>query len=175
MTAKKSSVWRIAILFAFVSIVGCLSIARPTTLSENKFLIGFMGPDLVSVLVVVVTITFASVANIHLSVSRMVASAPDKKAVQHFASVVRQEINSNAWCIFWALGVAIFALFIHGACAENSLIQAMMIAVCLTVVLLNGLVIHDIYRTIFLLATQVPTASAEPRASEFSSDSTPTE
>ncbi len=175
MTVKKSSAWRIGILFAFISIVGCLSVSRPETLSENKFLSALMGPDLVSVLVVVLTITFASVANIHLSVSRMVASAPDKESVLHSASLVRQELNSNAWCIFWALGVALVALFIHGAYAESDIVKAMMIAVCLTIILLNALVIHDIYRTIFILVAHVPTAQAENRSPDYSSDTPPTE
>lgn len=167
------SVWRVGTLLAFIAFVSCLSVARPDILADNKFLDAFMGPDLVSVLVVALTITFASVANVHLSISRMVAAAPDPADAQQKAEPARRQLNSNAWSIFWALLVALGALFLHGA-TDDIMARSFATAICLTVVLLNGLVMHDIYGSIFILvASQIPKGPRND-GQDYSQDSPPT-
>lgn len=159
MKNNRSLIWRVGILFAFIVLVGCLSISRPDILVENEFLKAFMGPDLVAVLVVVLTITFASVGNIHLSIGRMVANSTNRQAASLAASGVRIQINSNAWLIFWALIFALIALFVYGQFPEEVMVRSFATATCLTVVLLNGLVMHDLYRTIFILVSNEDLAS----------------
>lgn len=173
MKLNRSSVWRIGILFAFISIAGAVSVSRPGDLADNTFLKALMGPDLVAVLVVVLTITFASVANIHLSISRMVASAKDKPKADGAAAGVRQQINSNAWLIFYAFIIALCALFLYGQFPEDESVRAVMMAVCMTVVVLNGLVMHDLYRTIFLLVANAPFGDSKNDGQDFSGDSPP--
>jgi len=163
----KASFWRIGILLTFIAIVGSLSVSRPNVLADNGFMKQFMGPDLVSVLVVALTITFASVANIHLSISRMVVAAPNKEAAKRAADRVRAQINSNAWTIFWAFLVALAALFAYGATKVPE-VQAAACAVCLTVILMNGLVMHDIYRAIFMLVANEPTTGGGNGGQDFS-------
>jgi len=153
MKLHSGNIWRIGILFSFIAIVGVTAIAMPPVLSDNRFLDALMGPDLVSVLVVVLSITFASVANVHLSISRVVARASNSAEAQAAAQAARAELNSNAWSIFWAFLVALSALFINGEFPKNKLIDSLTTAVCLTVVLFNGLVMHDLYRSIFHLAS----------------------
>lgn len=156
MKVSRSLIWRVGILFAFIAIVGSASVSNPHLLAGNTFLIALMGPDLVSVLVVVLTITFASVANIHLSISRMVSAARNREAANAAANGVRKQINSNAWTIFWAFVAALIALFIYGQFPDNTMVRSFAVAACLTVIVLNGLVMHDIYRTIFILVTNDP-------------------
>ena len=158
MKLTRASIWRIGILFAFIAIVGALAVSRPSTLADNRFLKALMGPDLVAVLIVMLTITFASVANMHLSISRMVAAAPNRAAAAEAAGRVRGQLNSNAWTIFWAFLVALVALFLNGEFPTEPTIQAITTAVCLVVILLNGLVMHDIYRSIFMLVANEPQA-----------------
>ncbi len=153
MKVHRGNIWRVGILFAFIAITGSTAVVRPEALADNKFLNGLMGPDLVSVLVVVLTITFASVANVHLSISRLVAKASDRATANHAAEHARAELNSNAWSIFWAFLVALIALFVNGEFPHDKEIDALTTAVCLTVVIFNGLVMHDLYRSIFLLAS----------------------
>lgn len=152
MRASRSFIWRAGILFSFTALVGSMSVSRPDLLTGNTFLSSIMGPDLVAVLIVVLTITFASVANIHLSVSRMIATAPDREKARAASAGVRGQISSNAWLIFWAFLAALIALFIYGQFPNEAMIRSFSISVCLIVVLLNGLVMHDLYRAIFILA-----------------------
>lgn len=139
MKLNRSTIWRVGILCAFIAIIGSLSVCRPTALSRNSFLTQFMGPDLISALVVILTITFASVANIHLSIGRMIIRSKNPQAAKDAASRVRSQINSNAWLIFWGLVVVLVALFIYGEFPRDDMVRAVMVAICLTVVLLNGL------------------------------------
>lgn len=133
-----------------------------------------MGPDMVSVLVVVLTITFASVANIHLSISRMIGAAPNPRKAAQAAEGVRRQINSNAWVIFWAFVVALVALFVYGQFPDEDMVRSFATATCLTVIVLNGLVMHDLYRTIFILVTNDPTLAKADNGQDFSSESPPT-
>ncbi|WP_454798559.1 hypothetical protein [Novosphingobium lindaniclasticum] len=174
MKYKRSFVWRIGILFAFIAIMGSLSVSRPSVLPKNDFVKAFMGPDLVSVLVVALTITFASVANIHLTISRMIGSASNKDAAEKAARKVRSEINSNAWTIFWAFGVALTCLFVYGAYPKDETIRSLCITGCSAIIILNGLVMHDLYRSIFILVSSVTGAIARGEE-DFGSDTPPTE
>lgn len=161
--------WRIGILFAFIAVIGAMTVCEPVWLARNKFLDALMSHELVALLVVILTITFASVANIHLAISRMVRQMPDPWAAANAAEGVRGEINSNAWTIFVAFLVALGALVIKGAWSEHVHAVAAAHAVGLTILLLNVLVLHDIYRSIFALAAAnapVPPAEDAPSASE---------
>ena len=173
MKPNRSLIWRVGILFAFIAIVGCVSVSRPDILAENEFLKAFMGPDMVSVLIVILTITFASVANIHLSISRMVGAAKDRARAARAANGVRSQINSNAWVIFWAFLVAMIALFVYGEFPKEEMVRSFATATCLTVLLLNGLVMHDLYRTIFILVTNDPFTPKADDGQDYTSESPP--
>jgi hypothetical protein len=168
----RTAIWRIGTLFAFVAIAGSLAVSRPAVLAENRFLNELMGPDLVAILVIVLTITFASVANVHLSISRLVARAKNKPGAERAAVSARDELNSNAWTIFWAFLFALVALFLNGEFPNDKTMDALTTAACMTVVLLNGLVMHDIYRSIFLLVANEEAAPADREEPEYNADGT---
>lgn len=161
MKVNRANIWRIGILCASIAIVGALSISRPAVFAQNRFLQAFMGPDMVSVLIVMLTITFASVANIHLSITRMVALAADRDLAAGAAGRARAELNTNAWTIFWAFVVSLLSLILNGEYPKDEFVQSTTTGVCLVVLILNGLVMHDIYRSIFLLVANEPESNNE--------------
>jgi hypothetical protein len=145
--------FRIGLLFAFVAIVGAMVVCQPTWLADNEFLKSVMTHELLGLLVVILTITFASVANIHLAITRMVSSAgQNRDAANESARGIRREINSNAWTIFAAFIVAVGSLLWKGAFPHNVFIVAASHAIGLIVIMVNVLILHDIYRAIFGLA-----------------------
>jgi len=175
MKVRSSHIWRIGILFAFIAIAGSVSVSRPDILTKNEFLKAFMGPDMVSVLVVILTITFASVANIHLSISRIIGSCSNRNEAMEASKGVRKQINSNAWLIFWAFLVALLALFFYGQFPEGDMVRSICISICLSVFLMNGLVMHDLYRTIFILVENYLPNDKSGDGQDFSQDTPPTE
>jgi hypothetical protein len=126
-------------------------VCRPNWLSDNTFIQAFVGPDLLSLLVVIVTITFASVANIHLSLNRFTAHASPK--IRQGVSEIRAEINSNAWLIFAAFVASVMSLIVKGELTGYPTGLAAADGVCLLALLLNVLVMHDLYHAIFALAS----------------------
>lgn len=164
-------VWRVGIFCAFVAVVGAMAVCEPAWLATNMFLDALMSHELLALLVVILTITFASVANIHLAISRMVQQAPDPAAANASADGARREINSNAWTIFLAFIAAVIVLLVKGWAQGNQHVVAFAHAVGLAILLLNVLVLHDIYRSIFGLAqASAPLPNAEDGASATSEE-----
>nr|WP_295662536.1 hypothetical protein [Polymorphobacter sp.] len=128
-----------------------------------------MSIDLLALLVVILTITFASVANMHLTLNRLlIGSAPGTRSA---ADDVREEINGNAWVLFWAFVTAAIALLLKGAFAGHSSWLALTYASCIIVVTLNTIVLHDIYQAMFALTTiELPLPRKPmPETEDFSS------
>lgn len=167
--------FRVGILFAFIAVAGMAVVSRPHWLSDNTFLDTFISHEIIAVLVVILTITFASVANIHLSLNRLAEASPRRK--QQIGEI-RKEINSEAWVIFWSFIVCVIALVTKGAADGNPYVVAASHAVGAVVLLLNLLVLHTIYRAIFALvaaesAVKRSNANGEGGDQDYSSESPP--
>lgn len=164
---------RYGIFFSSLAIAGAIVVCRPEWLASNTFVQDFVGPDLLSLLVVILTITFASVANIHLSLNRFQATATPsrKQAIED----IRGEINDNAWLIFSAFIVCVVSLLAKGALTDPIGVAATD-AICLLALLVNALVMHDLYHAIFALASagvaQTPGAGNDGNP-DFTQDSPP--
>ena len=164
---------RYGIFFSSVAVAGAIVVARPDWLASNTFIQALVGPDLLSLLVVILTITFASVANIHLSLNRFLVNAPASR--RQAILDIRSEINSNAWMIFTAFVVCVIALLAKGAAAGNATGLAAADSVCLLVLLVNALGMHDLYHAIFALASaNAPTPNGvENEQPDYTQDSPP--
>lgn len=146
---------RYGIFFCSATVVFAIVVCRPSWLVDNKFIDEFVGPELLSLLVVILTITFASVANIHLSLHRFTVSASKER--RESIRDIRTEINYNAWLIFSAFVICVISLFVKGTVGDNLVGEAVTNGVCLLVLLLNVLVMHDLYHAIFaLVSTDTP-------------------
>jgi anaerobic C4-dicarboxylate transporter len=136
----------------------------PRILADNSFLAGYVTHEILSLLAVTMTITFASVANIHLSITRALQTAvtdPAKRAEleKKHGTPMRREINSSAWLLFWTFIVTFIAVLAKGQFHNNSYIVSLVHGVGIVATVINLLVIRDIYRTTFYMA-------AEPLAGE---------
>jgi hypothetical protein len=94
-----------------LSIVTVVSGFWPSLMANNKFLQAFVTHEILSLLAVVMTITFASVANIHLTIDRTQASILDpkkrKRLQDEVAQPLKNETRSSAWLLFWALALCV--------------------------------------------------------------------
>jgi len=161
----------IALLIAYSLFVAVASLCKPAFLAENTFLNSLVGNDLLSLLAVVLAITFASVANIHLALNQIVGRVFKNKVDvgQKIAGPLRADINSNAWLLFYAFLVCIFALALKSVFVDNSHVVSVSNGLALGMLLVNVLVFRDIYCTVFELAsTDLAVRGAQPP--DFSSD-----
>jgi hypothetical protein len=141
-------IYRFGIFFVFAAVMLATVICKPQWLADNNFLKEFISSEIVAVLIVILTITFASVANIQFALNRIEYRLG--KEIKSKIVDIRGELNSDAWIIFWGFIVCISALVLKGA-FENIHVQALANAIALIVLLLNVLVMHAIYRSLFAL------------------------
>lgn len=140
---------------AAASVVLTLSVFWPGLLAGNKFLEAFATHEVLSFLVVILTITLASVANIHLTVhqsqARIVDQAAREKLEREAAGPLRAETKSSAWLLFWGLIVCIVAAFVKGVWPDSQFVLSLAHGTVVIIVILNFVVLYDIYETVFAL------------------------
>lgn len=143
------------IILILIAVGITVSLFWPSVLADNQFLANFVNHNLLSLLVVILTITFASVGNIHLSISKTQTSIQDagKRAEieEQFAKPLQAETESSAWLLFWALVACVVILLIKGSFADYVFIVSATHAAALILLFINAAVLYDIYGTVFAL------------------------
>lgn len=139
----------IAILLFSVAFVVFATIYQPGLFGENKFLEAFVTFEILNILAVIVTVTLASVAHIHITLNRifkkLFRNTPNGiKKIQS----VRKEINQNAWFLMLLFGACCLLLFVKGAC-EYIWIKSLTNGLASVILLANILVLYDIHSTIY--------------------------
>lgn len=146
--------WIISIIIG-VALVVTLSVCFPSFLADNKFLVAFVTHEIMSFLVVILTITFASVANIHLTISRAQAGIADSdkrdQLEKEFARPLREETRSSAWLLFWGLVICGLALLLKGQFPEVEQVVSLVHGIAIIILVTYGVVTYDIYEAVFEL------------------------
>lgn len=141
---------KIVSLIGLAAVLASLVVCKPEWLHANKFLEGFITFEILSLLAVILTVTLASVANIHLAINRIIAKHLSANAKQvQVAEEIKSEIKSNAWVIFYSFIVAVLILFVKGLNGSDLLMISVCNAAMLWLLFLNLLCILDIYKVIY--------------------------
>lgn len=137
-------------LIGFGAVLASIVVCKPEWMSDNTFLKGFITFEILSLLAVILTVTLASVANIHLAINRIIAKHLSGNFAQvKVAEEIKAEIKSNAWTIFYSFFFAVAILFIKGLSEADTLIVSTCNASMLWILFLNLMCILDIYRVIY--------------------------
>lgn len=142
-----------------------------------------MGPSLVSILVVILTITFGSVANMHISIRKLINSSKDKQRIRIIAGRARKSINSDAWALFGIFIAVLLLLSFYGfiedknisSCnfIKNENIKSVVISICIMCIIYNILIMYDIYSAILMMASvDIPESESEENT-DFTKKSPP--
>jgi len=164
-----------AIIVAYALFVAVATLCKPQFLSGNSFVDSLAGPDLLSLLSVILAITFASVANIHLSLNQIIGRVYSKN-IEHGqvkAAPTRREINTNAWLLFYAFLICAGALFGRALVPENIYVHSAMNGIAFGMLLVNILVFRDIYCTVFELAASDLAVKGAEQLPEYNTDTPP--
>ena len=141
---------KIVSLIGLAVFLGSLVVCKPEWLNDNKFMDGFISFEILSLLAVILTVTLASVANIHLAINRIIAKHLAGNSAQvSLAEDIKSEIRSNAWVIFYSFIASVVILFVKGLNEADQLVLAICNATMLWVLFLNLLCILDIYKVIY--------------------------
>lgn len=141
---------KIVTLIVLAGVIIGMITCHPEWLAENEFIDSFVGADVLSLMAVILTVTLASVANIHLALNRIVAkrflNAPKLKDA---ANGVKKELTDNAWFIFWGFVVTVLALAIKGINADDMIWSASVNGFVIWMLGLYILCMFDIYSVVF--------------------------
>lgn len=137
-------------LIGFAAVLASVVVCKPEWMSDNTFLKGFISFEILSLLAVILTVTLASVANIHLAINRIIARHLSGNAAQvKIAEEVKSETKANAWTIFYSFFFAVLILFVKGLNDADALIVSACNAGMLWLLFLNLMCILDIYKVIY--------------------------
>lgn len=124
----------------------------------------FVAGDLLVLLIVPLTVIFASVASIHLQISGMIRQVKRTEARQRleeeFARPLREDVNSSAWLLFWTFVVCCIAIAVKGQWETNAYVVSGVHSVAIIAVAINAVVLYDVHDAIFALAPVLTARSA---------------
>ena len=122
----------------------------PFELANNTVVSKLLSHEALAIMVVVVTVTFATVANMTLTINRHIANVADVPArnkLRDAAKELKDEIKENAWIIFSCF-IALFVLaLVSGFQIENTQAMAFIHAAFLMILALQLLALWDVYST----------------------------
>lgn len=142
------------VLIGFLAVASAAAVCMPEIFTTNRFINGLLNHEILNIMAVILTVTLASVANIHLSLNRIIEKSfvgrieDGKKA----AAQVRSEINTNAWLLCYIFAFSCIVLFLIGGDPENANLKAFLAAIMLTALLAYILILYDIYAVVYKLA-----------------------
>lgn len=143
--------WIILTFFVLSTVI--ITFASPEVLANNKFLDEIVSHELVAILIVILTVTMASVANIHLSLGRIRIRLLEKGLdIKNDISLARSELSENAWYIFYAFCMLLVSLFIKSH-FSNVYVNSLVNSFGVVVFIFNMLVMYDIYKSVYLLSS----------------------
>lgn len=140
---------KIVILVALAAVLAIACICQPNLLSQNTILNGLMNHEVLALMAVILTVTLASVANIHLAINRVVTKKfdndPELKAA---ASEVKKELKDNSWYIFWGFLAALILIVAEGS-IDSELATAIIYAGVIWILGLYLMCMYDVYQVAF--------------------------
>jgi len=142
-------------LCAFIVSVGVwivLSVAAPWVLGDNnRFMKDFLSDKLLSFLGVIVTITLASIANLHLELNKIEQMA-GRRGFPRARLRLRQ---SAAWMIAMLLG-AVALDVVKPLVSAGEIVASFLNGAGLLIVIFNALILIDITQMVFQIEPNLP-------------------
>ena len=137
------------ILVALVTVLAVISFTQPWMLDDsNSFLKAFVGADYLATLGIIVSITLASAANIHLHLNNL--SDDTGKRFLNTRRSIRRSCNS----LVWAFIAAIVLVTVKPLLPAVSYNVAMANSIALTIIYFNASVMLDLVRTSLAIPTR---------------------
>jgi len=133
------------IFTAAVGVWIVLSVSSPWVLSDkNSFLKDFVGGDLLNVLGVILAITLASSANLHLAFNSI-----ENEVKKTFLVRTRAAVKKSAFSLIILFVIAVVAVVVKPLLPQSEISMSIVNGICLLVVLFNILVLTDLTALVF--------------------------
>lgn len=141
-------------LIVFLGTVVALSASVPDVLSDaNGFLHSFVGEELLNTLFVIVSISLASISQLHLTFNRM-----EREAGRKFLVRTRRGIQQAAYFLIALLAAAIVLVVVKPLVATHPWSQSVANGLALLILLWNVLLLISVTQTVFAIGPEAPGA-----------------
>lgn len=138
------------IVFSFLMLV--VTIVKPDILSDhNAFLLGFVNHELLAVLGVILAITLASTAQLHLTFNQIEESYRNKGGL----SRSRRRVHSAAYCLISLFLVAVLIVVVKPLLGITDWSQALFNGAALLILIWNILILISITQTTFWIEPHI--------------------
>lgn len=129
-----------------------LSFAAPWVLSDkNDFLEKFVGPELIAFMGVVVTISLASAANLHIQLNQM----EESKGRRGFPNT-RRSLRASSYSLIALLAASVALATSKAWIPNNEVSQSLLNGACLLAVLASILVLIQLTSMALMIEADVP-------------------
>ena len=138
-------------MIAATAVCLVLSLCCPWLLSDNNtFLKNFVNHEMLSFLGVIVTITLASAANLHLELNKI-----EEKLKEVIFHRTRDSIKKSAYWLLALLSLAIILTITKPLLCGGAIANSLVNSAALLIILFNVLTLVDITNTVFALGPQI--------------------
>ena len=160
-------------LIALAAVISAAVICRPNWLAENQFLLEFVNHEVLGLMAVILTVTLASVANLHMAFNRIVMQKfKGNEELIDAANGVKLELKDNAWYIFWGFIITVVVLLIKGLNMGNETVLAISHGVVVWVLFLFIFCMYDIYKVVFgIVDLEMAVGGSGNGTEDYTSDS----
>jgi hypothetical protein len=130
-----------------IATVAILSACAPSAISDkNSFLVGFINHELVAFMGVLVTITLASAANIHIELNKY-----DEQLAKPSFERTRADLKHSSFALVAALIASIFIVLVKPLAATTEAAQAGFNGAALVVIAASIMIVIDLTLAAFSL------------------------
>jgi hypothetical protein len=146
---NKAVAW--CLLICFTAIMLALVICYPTAISDhNEFLHHFVNQELLALLGIIMTITLASAANLHLEFNK-IEERHKKRALTGTRAKVKQAAN----CLIVLFTVSVAIVVCKPLMDETERLQAVFNGAALFVVLWNVMILVELTQLTFAIKPEI--------------------
>ena len=142
------------IVLAVLGLIGiAVTLLFPEHAAKNTFLVQFVTHEIIALMAVILTVTFASVANIHMSLNRILLERFKKNEKMLLAADgIKKELRDDAWIIFGGFIVMVVLLIVKGEFDKSDYVASSVNCAGIWLMALYIVCILDIYRVVFGLS-----------------------
>ena len=139
------------LLIAALTVVVVCTVMRPDLLSDhNEFLAHFVNQELLALLVIIMTITLASAANLHLEFNKI-----EERYKKRGLTKTRHGVRQGAYFLIWLVSFSIVIVVLKPILADGAALQSAFNGAALVVLLWNVLILVELTQLAFSIQPEI--------------------
>lgn len=138
-------------LIAALTVAIVCTIVRPDLLADkNEFLHHFVNQELLALLGIIMTITLASAANLHLEFNKI-----EERYKHRGLTKTRQHVRQGAYCLIWLFCISSMLVVLKPILAETPAWQSAFNGIALVILLWTVLILIELTQLAFAIQPHI--------------------